>query len=113
LDPAHVVEFLLLSPTFPRSVLFCLRRIATDLGRLVAADAPMSRPQRLVGQLVAHLEFRTIHDVLDEGLPETLERVQRSVRQIAEAVALQHFRNSHEQAMSVLDFRPAGSGRES
>lgn len=108
LDPAHVVEFLLLSPTFPRSVLFCLRRIAADLARIAESDA-LSRPQRLVGRLVADLAFRTIEDVLDEGLASTVLAVQRAVVQIGEAVAIQHFRNSQEQALSVLDFRPAGA----
>ena len=37
-----------------------------------------------------------------------LDRIQKGIRQVAEAVALQYFRNSQEVGLTVLDFRPAG-----
>jgi uncharacterized alpha-E superfamily protein len=112
-DPAHVVEFLLLSPTFPRSVLFCLRRAESELARLDDASSRMSRPQRLLGQVRASLEFADIHEVLAGGLDAVLAPLQRSVRQVAEAVALQYFRSSQELALTALDFRPPGSAPQS
>ena len=56
MDPADVVEFLLLSRTFPRSVLFCLRQAERDLARLTAGDA-LTRPERILGRIRAELEF--------------------------------------------------------
>ena len=52
LDPHHVLDFLLLSRSFPRSVLFCLRRAESDLARLRGGDGTgnrPTRPERLVG----------------------------------------------------------------
>jgi uncharacterized alpha-E superfamily protein len=108
MDVADVVDFLLLSQTFPRSVLFCLRRAESDLTRLDPSETRLSRPRRLLGRVRADLEYRDIHEVLGDGLHPFLDRLQRSVRQVAEAVALQYFRNSQEFAVHALDFHPAG-----
>jgi uncharacterized alpha-E superfamily protein len=107
-DPSDVVGFLLLSRTFPRSVLFSLRRAEVELSRLRGADAPMTRPERLLGRLRADLEYTDVRDISISGLHGFLDRLQHSVRQVAEAVALQYFRNSQELALTALDFRPPG-----
>ena len=108
LETSDVVGFLLLSRAFPRSVLFCLRRAESELGRLNVNEGGLSRPERLLGRLRADLEYADVHEVLSAGLPEYLDRLQRGVRQVAEAVALQYFRNSQELAITALDFRPVG-----
>ncbi|MGH9137116.1 MAG: alpha-E domain-containing protein [Acidimicrobiales bacterium] len=108
MEVADVVDFLLLSETFPRSVLFCLRRAETDLARLDPNQSRLSRPRRLLGRVRADLEYRDLHEVLADGLHPFLDGLQRSVRQVAEAVALQYFRNSQEFAVHALDFHPAG-----
>ncbi|HEX7168977.1 MAG TPA: alpha-E domain-containing protein [Acidimicrobiales bacterium] len=110
MDPSDVVAFLLLSRTFPRSVLFCLRRAERELGLLSGSDAPMTRPERLLGRVRADLEFTDVRDIVGGGLHSFLERLQHAVRQVAEAVALQYFRNSQELLLTALDFRPAGAG---
>lgn len=109
MDEKDVIDFLLLSRSFPRSVLFCLNKADHDLGVLGARFEELSRPQRLLGRIRADLEYTDIDEVLDDGLPAFLERLQRSVRRLAEAVALQFFRSSEDFALNVLDFHPAGS----
>ncbi|HEX4979615.1 MAG TPA: alpha-E domain-containing protein [Acidimicrobiales bacterium] len=108
MDPMDVASFLLLSRTFPRSVLFCLRRAETELGYLSDPGAPLSRPERLLGRVRADLEFTDVREVTAAGLPAFLDRLQHAVRQVAEAVALQYFRNSQEPMISALAFHPAG-----
>ena len=107
MDPADVLEFLLLSLHFPRSVLFCLRRAERDLAALSGGER-LSRPERLLGRLRADLEYRDITEVLSDGVPVFLDRLQRGVRQVAEAVALEYFRNAEELALHSLDFMPVG-----
>jgi uncharacterized alpha-E superfamily protein len=101
--PADVVEFLLLSRTFPRSVLFCLRSAEDELGRLEAGRSSLTRPQRLLGRTRADLEYLDVPELLATDLHVYLDRLQDGVRQVAEAVALQYFRNSQELAIHVLD----------
>ncbi len=110
LDPTDVIEFLLLSRTFPRSLLYCLRRVEQDLQRLGSGESQgrLSRPERLLGRIRADLEYADLHEVLAEDLHGFLDRLQMGVRQVAEAVALQYFRNSQEVQLSVLDFHPSG-----
>jgi uncharacterized alpha-E superfamily protein len=110
LDPTDVIEFLLLSRTFPRSLLYCLRRVEQDLQRLGSGESQghLTRPERLLGRIRADLEYADLHEVLAEDLHGFLDRLQMGVRQVAEAVALQYFRNSQEVQLSVLDFHPAG-----
>lgn len=108
LDPGDVLEFLLLSRTFPRSLLFGLRRAEQDLARLGPGDGRLTRPERLLGRVRADLEFVDLHEVQGQDLHGFLDRIQKGIRQVAEAVALQYFRNSQEVGLSVLDFRPAG-----
>jgi uncharacterized alpha-E superfamily protein len=109
MDPADVLEFLLLSRRFPRSVLFCLRRAENDLAMLGGGDVQqLSRPERLLGRIRADLEYRDVTEVLADGVPHFLDQLQRGVRQVAEAVGLEYFRNSLELDLHALDAIPAG-----
>jgi uncharacterized alpha-E superfamily protein len=109
MDPADVVEFLLLSRTFPRSVLFCLRTVENDLARLEAGSPTLSRPQRILGRTRSDLEFLDTHELLEGDLHIFLDQLLNGVRQVAEAVALQYFRGAHEHDIHALDpYGPIG-----
>ena len=103
MDPADVVEFLLMSRTFPRSVLFCLRSAENDLARLEAGSALLARPQRLLGRTRSDLEFLDTRELLGGDLHLFLDQLLNGVRQVAEAVALQYFRNAEEHDVHALD----------
>lgn len=94
----NVVEFLLMSPTFPRSVLFCLQAIEQDLLHL---DAPgqVSRALRVVGRRRADLEFADVAELLAGDIHGFLDDVQDDVRRAAELVAVQFFRHAQELAV--------------
>lgn len=109
MDPLDVASFLLLSRTFPRSVLFCLRRAEVELARLSGSDGPMTRPERLLGRIRADLEFTDVRELTHPGLPLFLDRLQHAIRQVAESVAIQYFRNSQELSLTAIDFHPAGA----
>jgi uncharacterized alpha-E superfamily protein len=103
MDPADVVEFLLLSRTFPRSVLFCLRSVENDLARLEAGNVNLARPQRILGRTRSDLEFLDTHELLQGDLHVFLDQLLSGVRQIAEAVGLQYFRSAQEHDFYALD----------
>lgn len=103
MDPADVVEFLLMSRTFPRSVLFCLRSAENDLARLEAGSPTLARPQRLLGRTRSDLEFLDTRELLGGDLHLFLDQLLNGVRQVAEAVALQYFRNAQEHDVHALD----------
>ncbi len=102
IDPADVVEFLLVSRTHPRSVLFCLNAVENHLGRLEAGSLTMARPQRVLGRTRSDLEFLDTHELLQGDLHVFLDQMLGGLRQISEAVALQYFRNAQEHDFHAL-----------
>jgi uncharacterized alpha-E superfamily protein len=112
MDPVDVVEFLLLSRTFPRSVLFSLRTAENALDRL-APDGDLTRPLRQLGRLRAGLEFTDVRELMQGDLGEELWRVEEGIRQVAASVATQYFSNSHEFDLHSLQLLPGDRGTHS
>jgi uncharacterized alpha-E superfamily protein len=96
---ANVVGFLLLSPTFPRSVLYSAQVAASRLDQL-APPGPLSRPQRVLGRLRADLEYADPVELLATDLHGFLDKVETDLRGVGELVAVQFFRNAEE--LSIL-----------
>lgn len=95
LDANKVLEFLLLSPEFPRSVLFCLREAEALLIQLADGE---TRPDvlRLVGRVRARTEFCDIDEILGEGLDTFLERLQGDIYAVADQADAYFFRSGTE-----------------
>lgn len=89
MDPADVVEFLLLEPDLPRSVLYSLRSARFQLDAL--RDGRPSRAARQLGRTGAALEFRDVAELFDVGLSTFLEDVQLQIAEVAESVAAEFF----------------------
>jgi uncharacterized alpha-E superfamily protein len=100
MDPADVVEFLLLEPDLPRSVLFCLTGAMHQLEALCGGRP--SRATRLLGRSVASLRYRDVGELFDLGLHEFLDEVQDRVGRVAEAVADEFFRHHPSGAMQAI-----------
>jgi len=96
MDPRDVVEFLLTSQVFPRSVLFCLRSAEVELGSLGRQFGRMTRPQRLLGRTRSALEFADVNELMAGDLCAEIDRIEDEILWLAEAVALEYFRNSQE-----------------
>jgi uncharacterized alpha-E superfamily protein len=91
----NVLGFLLLSPTFPRSVLYSLRDAERQLEQL-ARPGPMTRPQRVLGRLRSDLDFADPAELLFGDLHVLLDKVEGDIRAIADLVGVQFFRNAEE-----------------
>ena len=101
-SPAHVVEFLLLSRTFPRSVLYALRS-AEDRIEELGVPGKLTRPQRAIGRLRSDLEFRDVHELLGGDLVAYLDNLLEGVGRVSALVGTQFFRNSQEFDLQALD----------
>jgi len=88
--PWKVVEFLLLSENFPRSLRFCLKELNYCLHQLSEspADQFTNNAERICGRMISHLSYCTADDIFKEGLHEYLDRTQVSLNEIG--VALYH-----------------------
>ena len=85
ITPARVLELLVLSPEFPRSVLFCLRAAETQLGALEGGVA-VSSVRRALSRMRAELEYQDVSVLLERGAEDALERTRRGIAQIAERI---------------------------
>ncbi len=82
--PWKVVEFLIFSPSFPRSILYSLRQVDRYL-HLLADTQPgeyIGTQQRAFGKLVSDMSFYSIEDVMRGGLHEFLQNAQTSLDRI-------------------------------
>ena len=93
----NVLQFLLLSPVFPRSVLFCLRSAENELVQL--DEVRQSRALRVLGRRRADLEFADVMELLAGDVHSFLDEVQADIRRAAELVAVQFFRHADDFAV--------------
>ncbi|MEX2532500.1 MAG: alpha-E domain-containing protein [Nitriliruptoraceae bacterium] len=100
MDPADVVEFLLLEEDLPRSVLYSLTEAMALLEALT--DGRASRAARLLGLAASSLRYRDIGELFAEGLHDHLDDMQRRVGHVAEAVANEFFRHAPVGTMHAI-----------
>jgi uncharacterized alpha-E superfamily protein len=92
LDPASVLEFLLLDPDFPRSVLYCLRQVERQL-QILTNETHQTSLERAIGRVRARTEYCDIGSILGSGLDEFLEELQEEIFTVAAEVDLHFFRS--------------------
>ena len=97
LDAGRVVEFMLLDRLFPRSIFYSLRLAEHSLDELI--NRPHNRlgataeAQRLLGRARSELEFLR-PGVLLESLEKRLAGLQKTCRDVGEALAVQYFHSA-------------------
>lgn len=86
--PQKVVDLLLLSGSFPRSVLHSVRRVDWALRRLSGASewSFLNQPEKISGRLLADLSFSEIDDLFATGLHNVVDDIQNSLNQIGTAM---------------------------
>ena len=93
MDPLRVASFLILEREFPRSVRFCVGK-AHGAIRCIRSDVnPLSIDvaERVLGRLDAQLEYGEIAEILADGIPSYLQRIQAAVVEAALALQKAYF----------------------
>jgi uncharacterized alpha-E superfamily protein len=93
IEPAKVVEFLVLNKYFPRSVFFCLREAENCLYKITGGQESGYRnnAEKAMGELRSQLEFADVTDVINKGLHEYLDDLQLRINQISNKVDAHFF----------------------
>jgi uncharacterized alpha-E superfamily protein len=99
-EPARVVEFLLLNAQFPQSVRFSLRQAWEALRALSCDDGDTEVPRfaassatRALGLLTAQLEHATVDEIIESGLQQYLDGVQRDLARVTDHVTRVYLRD--------------------
>jgi uncharacterized alpha-E superfamily protein len=88
LDPASVVQFLVLDREFPRAVLYNLTKANESLHAIsgTAMGAFANRAEQLLGQLRAELAYTSAPQIIKRGLHEFVDNLQQRLNAAGEAV---------------------------
>jgi uncharacterized alpha-E superfamily protein len=88
IDARGVVDFLVFSSVFPRSVRFCIERVDISLHRISGTPRGTfsNDAERETGRLLAELNFGTTDDAFDVGLHDYLDSLQERFNKIGDAI---------------------------
>jgi uncharacterized alpha-E superfamily protein len=110
-EPALVVEFLLLNPVFPQSVRFCLDSAWEALQGVVGQDqrgsSRASSATRALGRLRARLDHAAVDEILAEGLDSFLRDVQARIAAVCEEITRTYLRDEPSPGRLVAAERAA------
>ena len=81
-------DFLILDEQFPRSVRNCLYRADESLRAITGSPMRSFRnpAERMLGRLVAELDYALIDEVILEGLHQYLDELQRKLNDVGDAI---------------------------
>ncbi|WP_269716758.1 alpha-E domain-containing protein [Caulobacter sp. NIBR2454] len=89
IEPKHILDFLLFSEDFPRSIRFTTTQMEQHLSKLarrVEAGAGGGHPERLAGRLKARLEFADVEELEALGASGLLGQVVTECGRIHQAI---------------------------
>src|SRR5262249_29597513 len=91
-EPERIVDFLLLHPSFSRSVRFALESAAQALTAIEgpAGSRELSKADRILGRVLNDLKFAEVDQLLAGDLPAFLARVLDGCTQVSRAVQDQY-----------------------
>jgi uncharacterized alpha-E superfamily protein len=93
MDPTRVAGFLILERSFPRSIRFTVTGALAAITaiRAGARGNVIDPAERILGRLDAQLEYSELSEILSEGIPVYLQRIQTAVHEAAVAVQQSYF----------------------
>jgi uncharacterized alpha-E superfamily protein len=111
IEPARVIEFLLLNPLFPQSIRFCLDTAMNALegiaGPAVGGVGKGDLAVRALGLLAARLRHTAVDEVLEEGLEAFLEDVEHRIQVVSEHITAGYLRDEPQPGRLVAVARAA------
>lgn len=92
-DPRGVVEFLVLSPDFPRSMRFCVTKCRESAREITDSDDEEVRSEadRLLGRLDSRLRYIEVDEILGVGIVPFLAEVQEECDLVGDAIHSTYF----------------------
>jgi uncharacterized alpha-E superfamily protein len=88
ISPSQVARFLLLNDEFPRSIRHCVRQSQLSLHELTGTPIGhySTEAERLLGKLMADLDYTDIDEVMESGLHEYLDQLQTTLNAVSTSV---------------------------
>lgn len=97
IEPARIVEFLLLNPVFPQSVRFSLARAGESLGAIArlreAAGNDPGPAVRTLGRVAAQIEHGAVDEIFEYGFEMFLNEVRAAIATVSDDVTATYLRD--------------------
>lgn len=89
ISPNDVAAFLILDPTFPRAIRYCLIKGEDSLHAISGSErgSHQNPAEKRLGRLRAELDFADIEDCIDVGLHEFVDHFQAQLNQVGAAIS--------------------------
>jgi uncharacterized alpha-E superfamily protein len=93
MDPLRVAQFLILERAFPRTLRFAVDGAAASVTAIRSniPGRPVDTAERTLGRLQADLEYAEMGEILAEGLPKFLQRIQSRLAEAAMEIQKSYF----------------------
>ena len=93
MDPMRVASFLILERKFPRSIRFAVGRAHDAISAIRQEVNPLAidPAERILGRLDAQLEYGELAEIMGEGLPSYLNKIQGQIAEAGLAVQNAYF----------------------
>ncbi|MFO0550848.1 MAG: alpha-E domain-containing protein [Polyangiaceae bacterium] len=90
---ARAVEFLLLEESFPRSVLYCLKKADRSMHAITGTQVGTwtREPERVLGRLQADLAYAVMTEVFARGLHDFIDDFQLRLNAVSDAITASFF----------------------
>jgi uncharacterized alpha-E superfamily protein len=92
-EPARMIEFLLLNPIVPQSLRYCLRIAQDCLEAIAGAESGWEQALRAIGQLHARVEYAAVDEIMEEGLTRYLGDVDHRIELLGELLTTERLRD--------------------
>lgn len=88
ISPRDVAKFLVMTPDFPRSIRFCLLQVERSLHQITGTPIGAWRNpvERTLGRLRSDLDYLTIDDIIQSGLHEFLDDLQKRTNTVGDKI---------------------------
>jgi uncharacterized alpha-E superfamily protein len=92
MDPLRIAQFLILRSDFPRSIRFSVEQASAALSSIRTMTSRAIDPaERIVGRLLAQLDYAELAEVLSFGVSQYLQHIQHQIDEAATAVQKAYF----------------------
>lgn len=112
ITPNQVAEFLILDREFPRAIRFCLNNAEESLLAITGGERGtfQNRAEQQLGRLKNEFDYTNLDEIMQSGLHEFIDRFQKQVNGIGEAIfdtffALRPTQSQSQSPTAAFQFR--------